>query len=116
MKESCIFCRIAKGEIKAEKTGESRNFFAIKDIHPKVAGHTLVIPKEHYENLLEIPDNLGQELLAFTKQTAEKIMDENGADGFNVLMNNSEVSGQVVMHAHLHILPRKKGDGFRLVA
>ena len=114
--KSCVFCKIAKGEIKSEKVAESDNFFAIFDVRPKTEGHTLIIPKKHYVTLLDIPNKLGNEMLEFTKKVAWKLLDEKKGDGFNILMNNLEVAGQFVMHAHLHVLPRRDGDGLRAIA
>ncbi len=114
-KEKCIFCKIACGKIKSEKIAESDNFFAIYDIRPKTNGHTLVISKKHFVTLLDIPNKLGNELLEFTKRITGKLLDEKRGDGFNILMNNLEVAGQVVMHAHLHVLPRREGDGVRVI-
>lgn len=111
--ENCIFCKIAKGEIKSEKIAESNNFFAVNDINPVAKGHCLVIPKKHFGTLLDIPNNLGEELLQFTKKVAGGLMDKKLGDGFNVIMNNLEVAGQLVMHAHIHIIPRKEKDGIR---
>jgi histidine triad (HIT) family protein len=116
MKSDCIFCNIAKKETKEEIVMESKNFIALRDIHPRTPGHTLVIPKEHYVTLLDIPHNLGDELLEFTKEVAGSLLDSNYGTGVNIVMNNSKVAGQVVMHAHIHILPRKEGDGLRMVA
>lgn len=112
----CIFCKIARGEIKSEKVAESDRFFAIRDIKPRTKGHTLVIPKKHFVTLLDIPDSWGEELLSFTKKVSGDLLDQKLGDGFNVLMNNLEVAGQIVMHAHLHIIPRKEGDGVRTIA
>lgn len=111
--ESCVFCKIASGDIKTEKVAESDNFFAILDIHPKAEGHTLIIPKKHFFTLLDIPDNLGEELLMMTKKISSKLMGEKKGEGFNVIMNNLEPAGQLVKHAHIHVIPRKKGDGLR---
>ncbi len=112
----CVFCKIALGEIKSEKFAESNSFFAIFDNHPKTKGHILIIPKKHFVTLLDIPNKLGSEMLEFTKKVAGKLLDEKYGDGFNILMNNLEVAGQLVMHAHLHVLPRKEGDGLRALA
>ena len=113
--KNCIFCKIAKGEIKNNRIAESNNFFSVFDIKPKVNGHALIIPKKHFVTLLDIPNNLGNEMLEFTKKVADKLMDEGYGDGFNLVMNNLAVAGQIVMHAHLHILPRKEGDGLRAI-
>lgn len=113
--KSCVFCKIIRGEIKSEVVAESNSFIAILDIKPEVKGHTLVIPKKHYLNLLDIPNNLGDEMLKFTKQVASELMDKKYGDGFNLLMNNLEVAGQVVMHSHIHVIPRKEDDGIRFL-
>ena len=112
-KDACIFCKIARGEIKAEKIAESNNFFAIKDIHPVAEGHLLVIPKKHFVTLLDIPDNLGEELLNFLKKVSSYLLDKKLGDAFNIAMSNLEPAGQEVMHAHIHVIPRKEGDGIR---
>ena len=78
-------------------------------------GHTLVVPKKHWVTLLDIPDKYGVELLKFVKEIVSDLMDKKFGDGFNVVMNNLECAGQVVKHAHLHIIPRKEGDGIKLV-
>ncbi len=113
--KDCFYCKIAHGEVKTEKVLESRNFFAIFDVKPRVKGHVLVIPKKHFVTLLDIPNKLGNEMIEFTKRVAGKLLDEKYGDGFNVLMNNLEVAGQVVMHAHIHVIPRKEGDGVRAI-
>jgi len=85
------------------------------DINPVAEGHALVIPKKHYVTLLDIPNSLGEEMLDFTKKIAGSLLDNKKGDGFNIGMNNLEVAGQVVMHAHIHIIPRKEGDGLKLM-
>ena len=116
IEESCIFCKIIQGKIKAERIAESNNFIAMLDAHPKTKGHTLIIPKKHFVTLLDIPNNLGEELLTFTKQISSHILDNKQGNGFNILMNNLECAGQIVKHAHLHVLPRKENDGLRIIA
>ncbi|MCH7567932.1 MAG: HIT domain-containing protein [Nanoarchaeota archaeon] len=111
MERDCIFCKIAKGEVKSEKVAESDNFFAIRDVHPIAEGHVMVIPKKHLVTLLDIPNNLGEELLSFTKKVAGNLLDKKLGDGFDLLMRNLEAGGQEVMHAHVHVIPRKEGDG-----
>lgn len=111
----CIFCKIAKNEIPANKIYENDNFFSVFDANPRVKGHSLVISKRHFKNLLDMPSTLGTELLDCIKKTAIKLVEENMAEGFNVLNNNMEVAGQVVKHFHVHILPRKKGDGIKMI-
>lgn len=113
--EGCIFCKMASKEIKVPFAAETDNFFAILDIHPKAEGHTLVIPKKHFTTLLDLPDNLGSELLGIIKKISKKLMDEEKGTGFNVVMNNLESAGQLVKHAHIHIIPRKNGDGLKSI-
>lgn len=112
----CIFCKIIKKEIAAEIILENEEFIVIKDIQPKTKGHSLVIPKQHYKTFLDIPEYLYKNLLETTRKTTEKLMKEEKAEGFNLIMNNFESAGQVVMHAHIHILPRKSGDNFKVNA
>ena len=114
MEDDCIFCKIVNGEIDSDKIYESENFIVIKDAKPKTKGHSLVISKKHYKTLLDVPAILLGEFLEVGKEVALKLIDEQKAEGFNLVMNNYEVAGQIVPHVHLHVLPRKKGDGFRV--
>lgn len=114
MEKECIFCKIVKKEISSEIVGESNSFIAFRDTHPKADGHTLIVPKQHWVTLLDIPNKYGAVLLEFVKKIASELMDERYGDGFNVVMNNLECAGQVVKHAHIHIIPRKEGDGLRM--
>lgn len=112
--DGCIFCKISSGKIKEAVIAETDNFFAVNDIKPTNPGHCLIIPKKHYGNLLELPSSLGSELLDFTKEVAMKKIKEQKASGFNVVMNNFKDADQLVMHAHIHLIPRYKNDGFKL--
>lgn len=103
----CIFCKIARKEIKAEIVEESDNFIVFPDVHPKVKGHILIIPKKHFVNIMDLPSDLASELFDLIKRIAQKKLRE-GFEGFNLIMNNGSCAGQVVMHAHIHFLPRKK--------
>jgi len=104
------------GEIPIKKIYENSNFFSILDIDQKIQGHSLVISKNHFENTLSLPNNLGNELLDCTKNTSLKLMQEHSSTGFNFLGNNFETAGQIVNHFHLHILPRKKDDKVNLLS
>lgn len=110
MEDSCIFCRISRGEIPALRIYENDSFFSIPDAHPKIEGHSLVISKKHFKTLLDMPSSAGTELLDCIKNTSLKLIEKYGSEGFNVVNNNFKVAGQVVEHIHFHILPRKKGD------
>lgn len=107
----CIFCKIVKGEIESDIIYRDDNFIGILDANPKTEGHCLVIPKKHFKTLLDMPSSLGNEMVEASKKIALKLVEEGKAEGFNLVMNNFEVAGQVVPHMHLHIIPRKKGDG-----
>jgi len=109
--EDCIFCKIAKGNIPSNKIYENEDFFSVADKNPIVDGHSLIISKKHFENMLDIHLSLGPKLLDCIKETSVKLMKEKTASGFNVVNNNFESAGQVVKHIHFHIIPRKKGDG-----
>lgn len=113
--ESCIFCKIAKGEIPVEKIYENNSFFSIPDKNPRTEGHSLVISKKHFKTILDLPTTLTPELLDCIKNTAMILMQKNKSDGFNVINNNFEAAGQVVKHVHFHIVPRKKDDGLEIL-
>lgn len=107
--KDCIFCKIARKEIKVQVIVESDNFLAFPDAHPKIKGHTLIISKKHFVNLVDMPAVLGNELLDMVKKVGLGYKQD-----FNVVVNTGQEAGQVIMHFHLHVLPRKKGDGFRM--
>jgi histidine triad (HIT) family protein len=111
--EGCIFCQITEGKIPVEKIYENDNFYSIPDRNPVVDGHSLVISKKHFGNILDLPSSLGSECLDCVKKTALKLMKEKKASGFNVVNNNFSSAGQIVEHTHIHILPRKEGDGVK---
>jgi histidine triad (HIT) family protein len=113
MVDDCVFCKIASGEAEAEKIYESDNFFAIRDANPRTLGHSLVIPKKHFVNTMDLPSTLGKELLDAVKDVASDLLKAEDIEGFNILQNNFSVGGQLVMHAHFHVIPRRKGDGLK---
>ncbi len=102
----CVFCEIIKGNIPSKKVYEDDSFLAILDISQTSKGHTLVMPKKHYENFLEMPVNEFEALMGKTKEVAEKVVKNLNAKGCNILINTNEVAGQSVMHTHVHIIPR----------
>ena len=115
MKKDCIFCKMSAGEISVEKIYENDNFFSVKDINPKVDGHSIVICKKHFETSLDIPSSLGLELIDCIKNTYIKLSKNLECEGFNLVGNNFEAAGQEIKHVHFHILPRRKGDGFKVI-
>ncbi len=110
----CIFCRIAAGKLPAAVVLDTPRVLAFLDIAPVHYGHTLIIPKEHYQNLLDLPDDLWQEMGRVARQVAQALQKTLYARGFNLGMNNFEAAGQVVFHAHLHVIPRYQNDGLLL--
>ncbi len=102
----CVFCSIIEGSIPSYKVYEDDGFLAILDICQTTYGHTLVMPKKHYENILEMPEDEAKELLSLTRKLADKIVKNLDAKGFNLLVNTGEVAGQSVPHVHFHIIPR----------
>ena len=116
MEDDCIFCKIINKEIKSEIVYSDDNFFGILDISPKAEGHTLIISKKHFKNILDVPSSLGGELLDAVKKVGLDLVSQGKGDGFNVLVNCGGVAGQVVHHFHAHVIPRKEGDGLRGLA
>ena len=111
MNSDCIFCRIAAGEIPCAKIYESEEILAFLDIAPVNKGHALLIPKRHHENIFDLPDEIAGVLLADLKRVGAAVMAATKADGLNLGMNNYEAAGQLVMHAHFHLIPRFLDDG-----
>ena len=112
--DECIFCKIVKGEIPCSKVFENEKFFAFLDIGPVNKGHTLVIPKKHYKNLFDMPKEELEGYMEAIQKVSKAITKGVNADGISINMSNESAAGQVVMHAHLHIIPRFKDDGLKL--
>ena len=110
-KDDCIFCKIAAGEIPSKTLYEDEKFRVILDLGPATRGHALVIPKEHYADLYEIPEETAGEAMKVAKKMAAVMTEKLKADGFNIVQNNGEVSGQSVFHFHIHLIPRYENDG-----
>ena len=110
MKNDCIFCAIADGEIPSFKIYEDDTVVAYLDINPVSEGHTLVIPKAHTEGLLDTPDETLAAVVARVKKVAAHLKASLPCEGFNIAQNNGEVAGQTVKHVHFHIVPRYEGD------
>lgn len=111
----CLFCKIVAGEIPSNKVYETDKILAFLDITPVNEGHTLVIPKEHYENIFEIPDDILAFLAVELKHLSRAVQKATNSGGINIAMNNREVAGQVIPHAHFHIIPRYIADGHKLM-
>lgn len=105
-----IFLKIVRGEIPAHKVYEDEHTLAFLDIKPHSKGHVLVIPKEQYRNILDIPEETLCNMIRTVKKIAPAVKEAVGADGLNIGMNNEHAAGQEVFHAHMHIIPRIEGD------
>jgi len=113
MADDCIFCRIVGGEVPNTTVCEDADTLAFMDIGPIVKGHTLVIPKPHYESIATTPPPVLQALIVTVRRVAQAQYRGLGADGINVTQANGDVAGQVVPHIHFHVIPRFKGDGHK---
>ncbi len=109
--EDCIFCKIVNGEIPSAKIYENDKVFAFLDISPISDGHTLVIPKRHFEKLHDCPAELLGRVSSRLGKIAKAVAAGMNSDGYNVLCNNGRAAGQLVSHLHFHIIPRNSGDG-----
>lgn len=109
----CIFCKIIKREIPADVVYEDENCLAFLDITPVNPGHVLLVPKNHYENLYDLPDEELKNLAPIIKKLAVAIKKGINAEGINIGMNNERPAGQLVPHAHFHIMPRFLSDGYQ---
>ena len=110
-KEDCIFCKIANGEIPSKTIYEDEQFRVILDLGPATKGHALILPKDHFANLYELPDEVAANVMQLAKKMAAQMTEKLGCDGFNLVQNNGEVAGQTVFHFHLHLIPRYENDG-----
>lgn len=114
MKDDCIFCKIIKGEIPSFTVYEDEDFKVILDRFPAAPGHVLIIPKVHYSDMFELSEEAAAKLYPLAKKIAERVKEVSGSEGINIVQNNGEAAGQSVYHFHLHIIPRKMGDGIIL--
>lgn len=102
----CIFCMIANHEINSSIIYEDDKVVAFLDLSQVTKGHTLVVPKKHYANLIECDSEDLAHVIKVTQMLSKRIMERCGATGVNILNNCNEVAGQTVMHVHFHIIPR----------
>lgn len=109
-KSDCIFCKIASGEIPSTTLYEDKDFRVIFDISPASKGHVLILPKEHSDNVFDLPEETASKIYVLAKKVAAAVKEALGCDGVNILQNNGEAAGQSVFHLHMHIIPRYQGD------
>ena len=100
---NCIFCKIANGEIPSKTLYEDEDFRVILDLGPASKGHALILPKNHYANLYELPEETAGEVMKLAKRMAAQMTERLGCEGFNLVQNNGELAGQTVFHFHMHL-------------
>lgn len=105
-KDDCIFCKLANGVFPTNSIYEDEDFNVILDVGPATKGHALILPKEHADNLFELPDETAAKALVLAKKMAGVLKEKLGCDGLNLVQNNGEIAGQTVLHFHIHMIPR----------
>ena len=111
MKENCIFCKIIKKEIPSRILYEDDDFIIILDNGPATRGHAILIPKEHFENIFTMNEEIASKLFPVLIKVSNAMKKVLNCDGLNLLQNNGRQAGQTVFHFHLHLIPRYKEDG-----
>ena len=111
MSSNCLFCKIVAGEIPSTRVYEDADTLAFMDIGPVIKGHTLVIPKHHYDPITKTPVDVLARLMKVVQKIAQAQLNGLKADGVNVLNANGTAAGQQVPHIHFHVVPRFKTDG-----
>ena len=109
VRDDCIFCKIANGEIPAAALYEDDDFRVILDAGPASRGHALILPKQHYQDLCELDEAVGAKVLGLAARLGKAMKSGLGCAGFNLVQNNGEAAGQTVKHFHMHIIPRYEG-------
>ncbi len=107
----CIFCEIAAGKMDAHRIFEDDTHIAILDKYPIQRGHTLVIPRDHHEKIIDLPTEGVSALFSRVPRVARAILKATGADGFNIGQNNGRAANQIIPHVHVHIIPRYEKSG-----
>ena len=110
MNKGCPFCRIASGKAPASIVYKDSTVLAFMDLNPANIGHVLVVPREHWENIYEIPENVLADMFSVVKTVSTAVKKTVGAEGISILQLNGRAAGQSVMHFHDHVIPRFRGD------
>ena len=108
----CVFCDLMKGAAEVSICYEDPTVVAFMDIQPVNAGHVLVVPRQHYEVIKDVPAEVGLHMYQVASKLIPVIQLASGADDMNIVVNSGLAAGQNVMHYHMHLIPRKHGDGF----
>lgn len=114
MRESCVFCKIAKGEIPSVRVLENEKVFVFLDINPLAKGHCLIIPKQHFDNIFDINVEILKEIVETARELAEKVKNNLGAAGVNLVNASGKSAEQSVFHFHLHLIPRYENDNLEM--
>ncbi len=107
--DSCIFCKIANGEIPSTTLYEDDLFRVILDLGPASRGHALILPKNHFKDVCELDENTAAKVLPLGAKIGSAMKKTLGCSGFNLVQNNGTSAGQTVFHFHMHIIPRYEG-------
>ena len=111
---NCVFCKIVAWETPSQRVYEDDKYIAFLDINPVNFGHTLIIPREHYPNFQETPDEVLEGMMRIAKKITPAVLAAVSASAFNVTFNSGVEAGQAVHHVHLHLIPRHADDGHKL--
>ncbi len=111
---TCLFCKIVSGDIPTTKIYEDEDFIVIQDLHPITKGHSLLIPKEHSEDILSLDTTKGCKMMQVIQKISKAMMKGLSAQGINITTNCKPAAGQVIMHSHVHLIPRYTNDGLEL--
>lgn len=112
--KDCVFCKIAKGEIPCTKIYEDKDTLAFLDINPTNKGHTLIIPKQHFKNILDVSSEAFQKVMETVRKISPAVKKGSEADGLNIGISNEKAANQAVFHLHVHIIPRFENDGLKM--
>ena len=116
MKDDCIFCKIAAGQIPSSTIYEDGHFRVFLDINPASRGHCLIVPKEHFTNIYDLDAETAGKIFTLATLISRTLKKVLKCDGLNVIQNNEAIAGQSVFHFHMHLIPRYKGDGLNFLA
>lgn len=109
-KDDCLFCKIANGDSLSRTLYEDERFKVILDIFPLTKGHALILPKEHFTNIYELPDEWCADAMKLAKKMSVILKEKLGCDGINIQSNNEIAAGQTIFHFHMHLIPRYEED------
>jgi len=116
MDSNCIFCKLANGVFPTNFIYEDEDFKVILDANPATKGHSLILPKKHFKNVLDADDEILKKALPLAKKLSNKLIEVLKCDGVNILQNNNEAAGQAVFHLHIHLIPRYKDEKEHIIS